>query len=154
MSSVNKVIIVGNLGQNPDVRQAQDGKEIANLSIATSESWKDKSTGERKTKTEWHRIVMFNEGLIKIAKQYLKKGSKIYIEGSLQTRKWTDDNGIERYVTEVILSAFNSSLVMLYSKEGGGGIPPHNGEGIPEYQSKNSNNNYSSSDDYKNKGAW
>tara|TARA_Y100000310_G_scaffold75263_1_gene71528 strand:- start:3704 stop:4117 length:414 start_codon:yes stop_codon:yes gene_type:complete len=120
MSSVNKVILVGKLGKDPEIRTTQDGKELANLSIATSENWKDKNTGEKKSKTEWHKIVIFQPALVNIAKQYLKKGSQIYIEGSLQTRKWVDKNGADRYSTEVVLQGFNSVLVMLSSKEDGG----------------------------------
>ena len=108
--SINKVILVGNLGQNPDINQTNSGKEIANLSVATSESWKDKNTGERKSKTEWHRVVIFKDGLVKVVKQYLKKGSKVYIEGSLQTRKWTDNSGVEKYTTEIVLNGFNCSI--------------------------------------------
>src|SRR5213080_141204 len=119
--SVNKVILVGNLGKDPEIRRTQDGRPIANLSVATSESWRDKATGERKEKTEWHRVVIFNEGLCKIAEQYLKKGAKVYIEGQLQTRKWTDQNNVERYSTEVVLQNFNSTLTMLDSRAGGGG---------------------------------
>jgi single-strand DNA-binding protein len=119
--SVNKVILVGNLGADPEIRRTQDGRPIANLRVATSESWKDKATGERKEKTEWHRVVIFNEGLCKIAEQYLKKGAKVYLEGSLQTRKWTDKENIERYSTEVVLQGFNSQLTMLDAKGGGGG---------------------------------
>ncbi|MGL4528297.1 MAG: single-stranded DNA-binding protein, partial [Aestuariivirga sp.] len=100
--SVNKVILVGNLGRDPEVRHTQDGKSIVNLSLATSESWRDKSTGERKEKTEWHRVVIFNEALAKVAEQYLKKGSTVYIEGQLQTRKYTDKDGVEKYSTEVV----------------------------------------------------
>ena len=119
--SVNKVILIGNLGADPEVRQTQDGRPIANLRIATSESWKDRNTGERREKTEWHRVVIFNEGLAKIAQQYLKKGSKVYIEGQLQTRKWTDQSGQERYTTEVVLQGFNSALTMLDGRRDGGG---------------------------------
>jgi single-strand DNA-binding protein len=119
--SVNKVILVGNLGKDPEIRRTQDGRPIANLSIATSETWRDKATGERKEKTEWHRVVIFNEGLCKVAEQYLKKGAKVYIEGALQTRKWTDKDGIEKYSTEVVLQGFNSTLTMLDGKGGGGG---------------------------------
>jgi single-strand DNA-binding protein len=119
--SVNKVILIGNLGADPEIRRTQDGKPIANLRIATSESWRDKNSGERKEKTEWHRVVIFNEGLCKVAEQYLKKGSKIYIEGSLQTRKWTDNAGIEKYSTEIVLQGFNSVLTMLDGRSGGGG---------------------------------
>ena len=119
--SVNKVILVGNLGKDPEIRRTQDGRPIANLSIATSESWRDKATGERKEKTEWHRVVIFSEGLCKIAEQYLKKGSKVYLEGSLQTRKWQDKDGNDKYSTEVVLQGFNSQLTMLDTRGGGGG---------------------------------
>ena len=114
--SVNKVIIVGNLGKDPEIRRTQDGRPIANLTVATSETWRDKATGERKEKTEWHRVVIFSEPLCKIAEQYLKKGSKVYLEGALQTRKWVDQSGVEKYSTEVVLQAFNSTLTMLDSK--------------------------------------
>jgi single-strand DNA-binding protein len=114
--SVNKVILIGNLGKDPEMRRTQDGKSIANLTVATSESWRDKSTGERKEKTEWHRVVIFSEPLCKIAEQYLKKGSKVFLEGSLQTRKWTDQAGVEKYSTEIVLQGFNSSLTMLDGK--------------------------------------
>src|SRR5215468_9869589 len=119
--SVNKVILIGNLGADPEVRRLQDGRPVANLRIATSESWRDKATGERKEKTEWHRVVIFNEGLAKIAEQYLKKGAKVYIEGQLQTRKWTDQQGVEKYSTEVVLQGFNSNLTMLDGRGGAGG---------------------------------
>ena len=119
--SVNKVILVGNLGKDPEIRRTQDGRPIANLSVATSDSWRDKTTGERKEKTEWHRVVIFNEGLCKIVEQYLKKGSKVYLEGSLQTRKWTDKDGNDKYSTEVVLQGFNSSLTMLDGRGGGSG---------------------------------
>ena len=119
--SVNKVILIGNLGADPEIKRTQDGRPIANLRIATSETWRDKNTGERKEKTEWHRVVIFSEGLCKIAEQYLKKGAKVYIEGQLQTRKWTDKDNIERYSTEVVLQGFNSTLTMLDGKGGGGG---------------------------------
>ena len=118
--SVNKVILIGNLGRDPEIRSTQDGREIANLAIATSESWKDKSTGERKEKTEWHRVVIFNDGLVNVVKNYLKKGAKVYIEGSLQTRKWTDKDGQEKYSTEVVLQGFGGVLTMLDGKSGGG----------------------------------
>jgi len=118
---VNKVILVGNLGKDPEIRRTQDGRPIANLSVATSETWRDKATGERKEKTEWHRVVIFNEGLCKVAEQYLKKGAKVYIEGALQTRKWTDQSGVEKYSTEVVLQGFNSTLTMLDGRGGGGG---------------------------------
>ena len=119
--SINKVILVGNLGRDPEIRATQDGREIANLAIATSESWKDKNTGERKEKTEWHRVAIFNEGLVNVAKNYLKKGSKVYIEGALQTRKWTDKDGQEKYSTEVVLQGYGGNLTMLDGKPGGGG---------------------------------
>jgi single-strand DNA-binding protein len=119
--SVNKVILVGNLGKDPEIRRTQDGRPIANLSVATSETWRDKATGERKEKTEWHRVVIFNEGLCKVAEQYLKKGAKVYIEGQLQTRKWTDQSGADKYSTEVVLQGFNSNLTMLDGRGGGGG---------------------------------
>ena len=118
--SVNKVILVGNLGKDPEVRHTQDGKAIVNLSLATSDTWRDKSTGERKEKTEWHRVVIFNEALAKVAEQYLKKGSTIYIEGQLQTRKWTDKDNIEKYSTEVVLQNYSGVLTMLGGKPGGG----------------------------------
>jgi single-strand DNA-binding protein len=118
--SVNKVILIGNLGADPEIRRTQDGRPIANLRIATSESWRDKATGERREKTEWHRVVIFNEGLCKIAEQYLKKGSKVYLEGALQTRKWQDKDGQDRYSTEVVLQGFNATLTML-DRAGGGG---------------------------------
>jgi single-strand DNA-binding protein len=119
--SVNKVILIGNLGADPEIRRTQDGRPIANLRLATSESWRDKNTGERKEKTEWHRVVIFSEGLCKIVEQYLKKGSKVYIEGQLQTRKYNDKDGVEKYSTEVVLQNFNSTLTMLDTRGGGGG---------------------------------
>lgn len=118
--SVNKVILVGNLGRDPEIRSMQSGEEIAQLSLATSETWRDKASGERKERTEWHRVVIFNENLVKVAKQYLKKGSKVYIEGSLQTRKWTDKDGAEKYTTEVVLQRFRGELTMLDGRDGGG----------------------------------
>lgn len=126
--SVNKVILVGNLGADPEIKRTQDGRPIANLRIATSETWRDKNSGERKEKTEWHRVVIFNEGLCRIAEQYLKKGAKVYIEGQLQTRKWTDQSGAERYSTEVVLQNFNSVLTMLDGRSGGGGGGSYGGD--------------------------
>ena len=126
--SVNKVILIGNLGKDPDIRRTQDGRPIANLSIATSETWRDKATGERKEKTEWHRVVIFSEGLAKIAEQYLKKGSKVYLEGALQTRKWEDQQGQERYSTEVVLQGFNSTLTMLDGRRDGEGASSGGGD--------------------------
>lgn len=111
--SVNKVILVGNVGKDPESRRTQDGKLIVTLSVATSESWRDKSTGDRKEKTEWHKVVIFNEGTAKFAEQYIKKGNKVYVEGSLATRKWTDQQGVERYSTEVVIQAFGGSLQLL-----------------------------------------
>ena len=119
--SVNKVILIGNLGADPEVRQFQNGGQVCNLRIATSETWKDKNTGERREKTEWHNVAIFSEGLVRIAQQYLKKGSKVYIEGKLQTRKWQDQNGQDRYTTEVVLQGFDGTLTMLDSPGGGQG---------------------------------
>jgi single-strand DNA-binding protein len=120
--SVNKVILVGNLGADPEIRRTQDGRPIANLRLATTETWRDKSSGERREKTEWHRVVIFNEGLCRVAEQYLKKGAKVYVEGQLQTRKWQDQQGQERYSTEVVLQGFNSQLTMLDGRGGGAGM--------------------------------
>jgi single-strand DNA-binding protein len=122
--SVNKVILIGNLGKDPEVRRMQDGRPIVNLSVATSDTWRDKATGERKERTEWHRVVIFNENIAKIAEQYLKKGAKVYLEGSLQTRKWQDQSGQDKYTTEVVLQGFNAQLTMLDKageRSGGGG---------------------------------
>ena len=123
--SVNKVILVGNLGADPEVRTTQDGRPIVNLRIATSENWRDRNSGERRERTEWHRVVIFSEGLAKVAEQYLRKGSKVYLEGQLQTRKWQDQSGQDRYSTEIVLQGFNSTLTMLDGRgeggEGGGG---------------------------------
>ncbi|MFB9950847.1 single-stranded DNA-binding protein [Rhizobium puerariae] len=119
--SVNKVILVGNVGADPEIRRTQDGRPIANLRIATSETWRDRNSGERREKTEWHNVVVFNEGLCKVVEQYVKKGAKLYIEGQLQTRKWQDQNGNDRYTTEVVLQGFNSTLTMLDGRGEGGG---------------------------------
>ena len=119
--SVNKVILVGNLGRDPEIRSTNDGQRIANLNLATSESWRDKMSGERKERTEWHRVVIFNERLVEIAEKYLRKGSKIYVEGALQTRKWTDPQGQEKYSTEVVLQRFRGELTMLDGASGGRG---------------------------------
>src|SRR5580698_7039732 len=119
--SVNKVILVGNLGKDPEVRRMQSGDPVVNLSLATSETWRDKSSGERKEKTEWHRVVIFNKNLAEIAEKYLRKGSKVYLEGALQTRKWTDKDGAEKYSTEVVLQNFRGELTMLDTKGGEGG---------------------------------
>ncbi len=119
--SVNKVILIGNLGRDPEVRSTQAGAPVVQLSIATSDTWKDRQTGEKKERTEWHRVVIFNEHLCKVAENYLKKGSKIYVEGALQTRKWTDKDGVEKYTTEVVLQKFNGELTMLDGRNDGGG---------------------------------
>jgi len=119
--SVNKVILVGNLGRDPEVRRLASGDPVVNLSVATSESWRDKASGERKERTEWHRVVIFNENLAKVAEQYLKKGSKVYLEGQLQTRKYTDKDGAEKYSTEIVLQRFRGELVMLDARGGEGG---------------------------------
>jgi single-strand DNA-binding protein len=135
--SVNKVILVGNLGRDPEVRYSQAGAKIVNMSVATSESWKDKQSGERQERTEWHRVVIFNERLGEVAEKYLKKGSKVYLEGQLRTRKWTDQSGQEKYTTEVVVDRFRGELTLLDSKGGGGGSfndeppaePPSEGRG-------------------------
>jgi single-strand DNA-binding protein len=119
--SVNKVILVGNLGKDPEVRNTQDGSKIVNLTLATSETWNDRASGERKERTEWHRIVIFNDRVADVAERYLKKGAKVYVEGSLQTRKWTDQSGQERYTTEVVIGRFNGQLTMLDGRGGEGG---------------------------------
>lgn len=119
--SLNKVTLIGNVGKDPEIRSTNDGREVANLVLATSESWTDKNSGERKEKTEWHRITCFNPGLIGVIKNYVKKGSKLYVEGQLQTRKWQDQNGQDRYTTEIILQGYNCNLTMLDSRSGGGG---------------------------------
>ena len=118
--SVNKVILVGNLGKDPEVRSFQNGGRVANLTIATSESWKDKASGERKEKTEWHRVVVLNENLVSVAERFLKKGAKVYVEGQLETRKWTDNSGAEKYSTEVVLRPYRGELTMLDGKRDGG----------------------------------
>ncbi|MCJ8506961.1 single-stranded DNA-binding protein [Rhizobium lemnae] len=125
--SVNKVILIGNVGADPEIRRTQDGRPIANLRIATSESWRDRNSGERREKTEWHTVVVFNEGLCKVVEQYVKKGAKLYIEGALQTRKWQDQNGNDRYSTEVVLQGFNSTLTMLDGRGEGGGAGGYGG---------------------------
>lgn len=132
--SVNKVILIGNLGRDPEVRTTQNGDEIVNMSVATSETWRDRQSGERKERTEWHRVVIFNENLVKVAKQYLKKGSKVYLEGQLQTRKWTGQDGQERYTTEVVLPRFRGELTMLDGRGASGGgdyEPAQGGESTP-----------------------
>jgi single-strand DNA-binding protein len=118
--SVNKVILVGNLGKDPEVRRLNNGEPVVTLSLATSENWKDKQSGERREKTEWHKVVIFNEGLAKVAEQYLKKGSKVYIEGQLQTRKWADQSGVEKYTTEIVLQRYRGEMTLLDGRSGGG----------------------------------
>jgi single-strand DNA-binding protein len=127
--SVNKVILIGNLGKDPEVRRLNSGEPVVNLSVATSENWRDKQTGERKEKTEWHRVVIFNENIAKVAEQYLKKGSKVYVEGQLQTRKWTDQQGVEKYSTEVVIQRFRGDLTILDGRGGGGGEAGDEGGG-------------------------
>ncbi|HCK84991.1 MAG TPA: single-stranded DNA-binding protein [Hyphomonadaceae bacterium] len=134
--SVNKVILVGNLGRDPEIRTMQDGNKVANLSVATSESWRDKNSGERKEKTEWHRVVIFNENIAKVAEQYLKKGAKVYIEGQLQTRKYQDQSGAEKYTTEVVLQKYRGELTMLDGKSEGGGSRSYDDEGGGSFTSK------------------
>ncbi len=129
--SVNKVILVGNLGADPEVRHMQDGRPVVNLSVATTDSWKDRNTGERRERTEWHRVVIFSEGLARVAEQYLRKGSKVYLEGALQTRKWQDQNGNDKYTTEIVLQGFNSTLTMLDTRGGGGMRDQSGGYGAP-----------------------
>lgn len=133
--SVNKVILVGNLGRDPEVRSFQNGGKVCNLRIATSENWKDRNTGERREKTEWHSVAVFSEGLVRVCEQYLRKGSKVYIEGQLQTRKWQDQSGNDRYSTEVVLQGFGSTLTMLdgRSEGGGGGGGGYGGQGGGNY---------------------
>ncbi len=149
--SVNKVILVGNVGKDPEIRRTQDGRPIANLSLATSESWRDKTTGEKKEKTEWHRVVIFSEPLCKVVEQYVKKGSKLYIEGALQTRKWTDQSGVEKYSTEVVLQGFNGSLTMLDGRPGASSGMQESGQadyGADSYGGGSSSGSGSSSGGY------
>jgi len=134
LMSVNKVILVGNVGQDPEVKNTQDGRELATFSLATSENWKDKSSGEKKEKTEWHRVVVFSQGLVGIVKNYVKKGTKLYIEGQLQTRKWSDSNGVEKYTTEIVLQNFNSTMQILDGKNSGG----NSSSGADSYESSSS----------------
>jgi single-strand DNA-binding protein len=131
--SVNKVILIGNLGKDPEVRSTQDGSKIVNLTLATSETWNDRASGERKERTEWHRVVIFNDRVADVAERFLKKGAKIYVEGTLQTRKWTDQQGQERYTTEVVIGRFNGQLTMLDTRSGGGGSEMGGGYGDSEY---------------------
>ena len=125
--SVNKVILIGNLGADPEIRSLNSGERVANLRIATSETWRDRASGERKEKTEWHRVVVFNENIVKVCEQYLRKGAKVYIEGSIQTRKWTDQSGQEKYSTEIVLQKFRGELTMLDGRGEGGGMSDSGG---------------------------
>lgn len=131
--SLNKVILIGNLGKDPEIRSTNDGREIASFSVATSEGWNDKVTGERKEKTEWHRVVVFKEGVVGIVKSYVKKGTKLYIEGQLQTRKWTDSAGQEKYTTEVVLQGFNSNLILLDNKSTGDNFQSPSSGGVNNF---------------------
>ncbi|MBB3607913.1 single-strand DNA-binding protein [Rhizobium sp. BK602] len=151
--SVNKVILVGNLGADPEIRRTQDGRPIANLNVATSETWRDRNSGERKEKTEWHRVVIFNEGLCKVAEQYLKKGAKVYIEGALQTRKWQDQNGQDRYSTEIVLQGFNSTLTMLDGRGEGGEGGGRGGRGGGDFGGGYGGGDYGGGDDYGQSGG-
>jgi single-strand DNA-binding protein len=142
--SVNKVILIGNVGADPEIRRTQDGRPIANLRIATSETWRDRNSGERREKTEWHTVVVFNEGLCKVVEQYVKKGAKLYIEGALQTRKWQDQQGQDRYSTEVVLQGFGSTLTMLDGRGEGGGASSGSGFG----GGRSGGNDFGGGDDY------
>lgn len=144
--SINKVILVGNVGQDPEIRNTSDGREIANFSLATSESWKDKNTGEKKEKTEWHRIVVFSSGLAGIVKNYVKKGTKLYIEGQLQTRKWTDNSGVDKYTTEIVLQNFNGTLQILDSTKREGGSSDYSNYDRNDSESKSSSNKKGNND--------
>ena len=143
--SVNKVILIGNLGRDPEVRSFQNGGKVCNLRIATSDNWKDKNTGERREKTEWHSVAIFQEGLVRIAEQYLRKGSKVYIEGQLQTRKWQDQSGQDKYSTEVVLQGYGGTLTMLDGRDGGGvGAPSGGGSGYDNRQDGGYDSGYDS----------
>ncbi len=145
--AVNKVILVGNVGQDPEIKATGDGRELATFSLATSESWKDKNSGEKKEKTEWHRIVIFSQGLVGIVKNYVKKGSKLYIEGSLQTRKWSDAQGVEKYTTEVVLQNFNSTLQILDSKDRNSSSDSYSSDAPSSPRGRNSNISVEETDD-------
>ncbi|WP_420415272.1 single-stranded DNA-binding protein [Roseibium sp.] len=149
MSSVNKVTLLGSLGADPEIRRTNDGRAIANLRLATSEKWRDKNTGEQREKTEWHRVVIFSEGLVKVAENYLRKGSKVYLEGQLQTRKWQDQSGQDRYSTEIVMQGFNSDLVMLDGAKSG----QQSGQGTSDARQKDYTDNYRPSSDYGNQGG-
>ena len=145
--SINKVILVGNVGQDPEIRSTQDGREIANFSLATSESWKDKTSGEKREKTEWHRVVIFSQGLVNIVRSYVKKGSKLYIEGSLQTRKWTDNQGVEKFTTEIALQNFNSTLQILDGRDNKGSSADSGSSSYSNSRSKNNDVSVEENDD-------
>lgn len=143
--SLNKVTLIGNLGRDPEIRTTGEGKEIANFSVATTETWKDRVTGEKKERTEWHRVVVFNEGLVSIVKSYVKKGSKLYLEGALQTRKWNDNSGQEKYTTEIVLQNFNSQLILLDSK-GSSSHVHDSGQSEYKHESKDHSHSFDHSD--------
>ncbi|MEP2475123.1 single-stranded DNA-binding protein [Roseobacter sp.] len=152
--SVNKVILIGNLGRDPEVRSFQNGGKVCNLRIATSENWKDRNTGERRERTEWHSVAIFQEGLVRIAEQYLRKGSKVYIEGQLQTRKWQDQSGQDRYSTEVVLQGFGGTLTMLDGRDGGGSMGGGGGGGgSMGYDDRGGDNYGGGSDSYGGGGS-
>ncbi len=140
--SVNKVILIGNLGADPEIRRTQDGRPIANLRVATTETWRDRTSGERRERTEWHRVVIFSEGLCRVAEQYLRKGSKVYLEGQLQTRKWQDQSGQDRYSTEVVLQGFGSTLTMLDGRPGGSGGSAYDNGGSGDYDTSGGGGGY------------
>lgn len=146
--TINKVILIGNLGRDPEIRTTQDGREIANITVATSEQWTDKNSGERREKTEWHKIAIFNPGLVGLTKKYLHKGSKVYVEGQLQTRKWQDNSGQDRYITEVVIQGYNGSLTFLDGNKGGaqGGASYDNGGASHGGASNNGGGNHSNND--------
>jgi single-strand DNA-binding protein len=150
--SVNKVILIGNLGRDPEIRRTQDGRPIANLRIATTDSWRDKATGERREKTEWHSVVIFNENLCRIAEQYLKKGAKVFVEGALQTRKWQGQDGQDRYSTEVVLQGFNGNLTMLDGRAGGSAGASFQDNGQSDYGG--SDNGYGGAKSSASKGGF
>lgn len=145
--SLNKVTLIGNLGRDPEIRNTNDGREIANFTLATSETWKDKATGERREKTEWHRVVVFSEGLVRVIKEFVKKGSKLFVEGALQTRKWVDASGQERYTTEIVLQNFNSTLILLDSRGGFDSSPSGDNSSFKDSASEKSNFDHSDLDD-------
>lgn len=144
--SLNKVTLIGNLGRDPEIRTTGEGKEIASFSLATTETWKDRITGEKKEKTEWHRVVVFNEGLVSIVKNYVKKGSKLFVEGSLQTRKWNDNSGQEKYTTEIVLQNFNSQLILLDSRGSNSNIQDSEQSEYKNSERKNRSNSFDHSD--------